>query len=175
MKRSIIFASMAIAAGLTLTNMYTSIVDAPSWGSDIPHSMETARAYFKDSDPGNFFRIFSPLNQFFGLLCVILFWKRSKNVRWFLVAACLLYFTAEGMTFKYFYPRNDIMFFSKTTDVGQLRSTWLEWRNMNWVRTLIVASGVVCSAMALHFSYTAKAIAKKKSTAVFASEQAAVA
>ena len=133
MKQTIIFASMAIAAGIALTNIYTSLVDVPSWGSNIPNSIETARQYFKTSDPGNFFRIFSPLNQLLGLLCVILFWKRSKQVRWFLVAAFLLYVTGEGMTFQYFYPRNDVMFFSTTTDTELLRSTWMEWRNMNWV------------------------------------------
>ena len=36
MKQTIIFASMAIAAGIALTNIYTSLVDVPSWGSIIP-------------------------------------------------------------------------------------------------------------------------------------------
>ena len=163
MKQTIIFASMAIAAGIALTNIYTSLVDVPSWGSNIPNSIETARQYFKASDPGNFFRIFSPLNQLLGLLCVILFWKRSKQVRWFLVAAFLLYVTGEGMTFQYFYPRNDVMFFSTTTDAELLRSTWMEWRNMNWVRTTVIVAGVVCSAIALHYSYTIAQVGRKNS------------
>jgi hypothetical protein len=66
------------------------------------------------------------------------------------------------------------MFFSKTTNVEQLRSTWLEWRNMNWVRTLIVASGVVCSAMALHFSYAARETSRKNSETAFTNQKVAV-
>jgi Domain of unknown function (DUF1772) len=153
MKQSIIFASMAIAAGLTLTNMYTSIVDVPSWGADIPQSIATARDYFRVSNPGNFFRIFSPLNQALGLASLILFWNRSKKIRWFLLAAFVLYITGEGMTFQYFYPRNEIMFKSTVADVELLKRTWLEWRNMNWLRTIIIASGFICSCVALHYSY----------------------
>ena len=162
MKKLIIFASMAIAAGLTLTNMYTSLVDVPSWGSNIPVSIETARQYFSISDPSNFFRIFSPLNQALGLACVSLFWKRNRQVRGFLVVAFLLYLTAEGMTFQYFYPRNDIMFHSNISDVEQLKTTWLEWRSMNWLRTAIVAAGFICSATALHFSYAAGSVRSRE-------------
>jgi Domain of unknown function (DUF1772) len=153
MKRSIIFASMAIAAGLTLANVYNSIVDAPSWGSNIPTSIDTARQYYKSSNPGNFFRIFSPTNQFLGLLCVVLFWKQGKRVRYFLMAAFVLYVIGEGMTFMYFYPRNEIMFMSGTTDVETLKTTWQQWSSMNWVRSFVVAAGFVCSSLALHNSY----------------------
>ena len=50
---------MAMAAGLTLTNIYNSIVDAPAWGNQIPASLETARTYYRSSNPGDFFRIFA--------------------------------------------------------------------------------------------------------------------
>lgn len=163
MKRIIIFASLGIAAGLTLTNMYTSIVDVPAWGSNIPDSLQTARQYYQYSNPGNFFRIFSPINQLLGLLAVILFWKRGKQVRWFLISAFVLYLVGEGMTFKYFYPRNEIMFWSDVTDVEKLKATWEQWKNMNWVRTLVIAAGFVCSSMALHHSYLASKISARSS------------
>jgi hypothetical protein len=153
MKRSILFASMGIAAGLVLANIYTSLVDVPAWGSNIPASLETTRQYYKVSNPGNFFRIFSPLNQGLGLLCVLLFWKQGKAVRRLVVAAFLLYIIGEAMTFEYFYPRNDIMFKSDLADVEHLKNTLQEWRSMNWVRSLVIATGVVCSALALHRSY----------------------
>jgi len=170
MKRIIIFASMGIAAGLTLTNMYTSIVDVPAWGSTIPESLQIARQYYQHSNPGNFFRIFSPINQLLGLLCVILFWKRGKQVRWFLISAFILYLVGEGMTFKYFYPRNEIMFWSDVTDVYKLKTTWEQWRNMNWVRTLVIAAGFICSSTALHYSYVASKIYNKTYKNVYTSK-----
>jgi hypothetical protein len=95
MKRIILYLSLIIASGLLLTNIYTSIVDAKSWGSNIPRSIEVAREYYKVSNPGDFFRIFSPVNQLLGLLCVIFFWKQGKQVRITLIAAALLYMVAE--------------------------------------------------------------------------------
>jgi uncharacterized membrane protein len=155
MKRTLLFASLVVASGIMLTNIYTSIVDAPSWGSNIPSSINAAREYYKVSNPGNFFRIFSPLNQGLGLLCVVLFWKSGKPTRHYLLGAFLLYCLAEGLTFMYFYPRNAIMFESATADQAVLRDVWQQWSTTNWLRTLVVAAGVVCSAMALHRSYTA--------------------
>jgi len=35
----VLFASLCIASGLLFANIYTSLVDAKSWGSDIPASI----------------------------------------------------------------------------------------------------------------------------------------
>jgi hypothetical protein len=155
MKRIFIFSSMAIAAGLAVANTYNSIVDVPAWGNHIPDSLAIARQYYSASNPGDFFRIFSPINQALGLLCVLLFWKGEKGMRRFLIAAFVLYVIGEGMTFKFFYPRNDIMFKGSLSDADTLKATWEQWKNMNWVRTLVIAAGFVCSSLALHYSYVA--------------------
>jgi hypothetical protein len=67
MKNVLLFASILIACGLLLTNIYNSLIDAKSWGSNIPKSIETARQYYQTVNPGNFFRIFSPVNQVLAL------------------------------------------------------------------------------------------------------------
>jgi len=84
MKKLFLFASIALASGLLFTNVYNSMIDSTSWGTDIPKSIETAREYFKAVNPGNFFRVFSPINQILGLLSLILFWKVSTKVRIYL-------------------------------------------------------------------------------------------
>ncbi|QHJ06923.1 anthrone oxygenase family protein [Hymenobacter busanensis] len=155
MKRTLLFASLVVASGLLLTNIYSSLVDAPAWGHDVAKGMQTSRAYYQVSNPGHFFRIFSPLNQGLGLLCVVLFWKRGKQTRNLLLLALLCYVVAEGMTFNYFYPRNAILFESELADRATLQRVWQEWSTMNWVRTLAVASGVVCTALGLHRTYNA--------------------
>lgn len=153
MKRSFLFASMAVASGLLLTNLYTSIVDEPSWSHQLPDSIETARRYYSHSNPGNFFRIFSPANQLLGLLCLLLFWKRSKQVRLLLGSAFLFYVIGEGLTFMYFYPRNAILFDGAVTDITTLEATLAQWRSMNWIRSLVVFVGVLCTALAIHSTY----------------------
>lgn len=157
MKTIILFTSIVISSGLLLVNMYTSIVDARSWGNDIPNSIAAAREYFKAVNPGNFFRIFSPINQALGLIVLILFWKTSPAIRLCAGAAFILYILAEGMTFQYFYPRNDIMFkTAQLTDISLLRKAWSQWNTMNWVRSFIILIGLVFSFLVLHKFYTAR-------------------
>lgn len=156
MKQLFLFASIALASGLLFTNIYNSMVDAKSWGADIPKSIETAREYFKTVNPANFFRIFSPINQVLGLLALILFWKASATVRIYLGIALVLYVLGDVFTFAYFYPRNDIMFKAPLTDIDTVRKAWTGWNFMNWLRSFILFAGLIFSFMALHKIYTTK-------------------
>jgi hypothetical protein len=154
MKSIILFSSVALASGLIFVNIYTSLVDAKSWGANIPESMAVARSYFAHVNPGNFFRVFSPINQVLGLLAVIVFWRSAPNIRLYLVIAFVMYLLAEGLTFKYFYPRNDLMFrTADLTDTNLLKGIWSEWNSMNWVRTFILVIGVIFSFLSLHRIY----------------------
>ena len=161
MKQVFLFASIGVASGVLMTNLYTSIVDVPAWGHNIPESINTARQYFSASNPGNFFRIFSPLNQLLGLLAFLLSWKQGKQVRLLLGAALAMYFIGEGMTFKYFYPRNEILFMSNIADEQVLRETWEQWRSMNWVRSAVVLIGIICSFSAVHVIYSGRKTGSK--------------
>jgi hypothetical protein len=154
MKQIFLFASVSVACGLLFSNLYTSLVDARSWGSDIPNSIAAAREYFKTVSPGNFFRMFSPVNQALGIIALILFWKSSPSIRLSLGAALFMYLLAEGLTFGYFFPRNDIMFRNaQLTDINLLKKTWSEWTTMNWIRSGILLTGIFFSFLALHKIY----------------------
>ena len=155
MKKIVLFASICLASGLLFTNLFTSMIDAKSWGCDIPNSIAAARKYFKNVDPGDFFRVFSPINQALGLFALLLFWKASPSIRLGLGIALVCYVSAEAMTFIYFFPRNDIMFRdAQLTDIELLKKTWSEWDKMNWVRTGILVIGVVFSCLSLHKIYS---------------------
>lgn len=157
LKNILLFASILVASGLLLTNIYTSLVDAKAWGYNIPKSIETAREYYRSVNPGNFFRIFSPMNQVLSLLVLILFWKSSFTIRLYLGIAFVIYVTGDILTFAYFYPRNDILFkTAQLSDVELLRNTSKQWVQMNWVRTSIVFIGLFFSFYALHNIYTWK-------------------
>lgn len=144
-----------MASGLLLTNVYTSLIDAKSWGSDIPNSIGAAREYFKTVNPGNFFRLFSPVNQVLALLLVVLFWKFSPSVRWCLSTALVLYIITDVLTFAFFYPRNEILFKTASlTDVDTLKRVWSEWNTVNWVRSFILLAGLFFSCLSLHKVYS---------------------
>lgn len=156
MKQLFLFASIALASGLLFTNIYNSLIDATSWGTNIPKSIETAREYFQAVNPGNFFRIFSPINQVLALLALILFWKVSATVRIYLGLALVLYVLGDVFTFAYFYPRNDIMFKAPLSAIDNIRQAWRGWNSMNWLRSCILFAGLLFSFLALHKIYTIK-------------------
>jgi hypothetical protein len=155
MKKILLFASVSVASGLLFANLYSSLIDSRSWGSDIPNSIGIAREYFKTVNPGNFFRTFSPVNQLLGIIVLILFWKASPSIRLCLGVALALYLLAEGLTFGYFFPRNDIIFRNAgLTDIDLLKKTWSEWTMMNWIRSGILLTGIFFTFLSLHKIYT---------------------
>ena len=156
-KKIFVFASVIVASGLLFTNLYTSLIDARSWGSDIPNSIAAAREYFKTVTPGNFFRMLSPANQLLGIIVLVLFWKASPVIRLYLGIALACYLIAEGLTFGYFFPRNDILFRNaRLTDVDLLTKTLSEWNSMNWVRSAILLVGIIFSCLSLNKIYSLK-------------------
>jgi len=152
MKKIILFLSIAVASGALFINVYNSVVDAASWGSHIPESIETARQYYSTVTPATFLRVFSPLNQLLGMLALILFWRTSPSVRKYLATALVMYVITDVLTFGYFYPRIGIMF-ETGTNVEVLTQAWQEWNAMNWVRSFIILVGVTLSTLSLHKIY----------------------
>jgi len=150
MIRSILLGlSAATAAGILFVNLYNSLVDAPNWGADIPNSLVAARHYFTVTDPGNFFRIFSPLNQVLALIAVIVCWK-SGNARYIALGSLVLAVLADAFTFGYFYPRNEILFVAPIeASVDTVRRAWEEWSTMNWLRSALCGANTVLAFMVL--------------------------
>ena len=154
MKQALLFGSIALASGLLFLNLYNSLIDARSWSSNIPESIGTAREYFKTTNPGNFFRIFSPVNQILALAVLVLFWRSAPSVRLYLGIAFALYVFCDVLTFAYFYPRNEILFNSGSlTDSNMLGNVLSQWKNMTWLRTIALMVGVFFSFLSLHKIY----------------------
>lgn len=153
MKETILFLCIIVASGNLITNVYNSIVDAFSWASNIPVSVETARRYFSIRNPGTFFRVSSPVGQVLTLLALILFWKSVQNVRIYLAAALVLYVLVDVFTFSYFYPRLAVIY-GNVTDPEALRAAIAQWRKMNWVRSAMIAAGLLLSCFSLHKIYS---------------------
>ena len=139
-------------------NVYNSVVDARSWGSNLPESIETARKYYQTVNPGTFYRVFSPVTQVLALLALILFWKSGRSVRVALIVAFLIYAAGDALTFGYFYPRNAIIMGRNSMDMEMVRQAWSEWSTMNWVRSVLVMVGVVFSCLGLHRGYAGRMV-----------------
>lgn len=150
MKKIVLYASAAFSSGLFFANIYNSVVNAANWESDIPQSITATKEFFVVANPGTFFKIVDPANLILIVFALILFWKQSTSIRWHLGIALLCYISSMILTFSYFYPRNEIMFLSaELPDTETLATVAAEWGRMNWVRSLIWLTGLVCSFLAL--------------------------
>ena len=150
LRKSLLILATTLAAGLLFVNVYNSLIDAVSWGSDIPSSIQTTRDYYEVVNPGSFFRIFSPINQVLTLLVLLLCWKTNKKIRIYCALALLIAVVSDGFTFAYFYPRNEIMFNSPIdTNLDAIKIAWREWATMNWLRSGIVLLNLIFDFTAL--------------------------
>ena len=150
MKKIVLYVSVAFSSGLFFTNIYNSIVNAANWESNIPQSITATKDFFVVANPGTFFKLIDPTNMLLIVLALILFWKRSSSIRLFLGIALLCYVSSMILTFTYFYPRNEVMFLSEQLPGTEtLKKVAYEWGRMNWVRSLIWLTGLVCSFLAL--------------------------
>ena len=150
-KRIILYLSITLMAGIVFPNIYTSIVDAPIWSSNIPESIEISRSYYANLNPAHFFRILTPISHVLAILVLILFWKSSKKVRLYFGLGLLFSILMFVITIRYFWPRNEIIFNSDiTTNLSAITNACEEWETMNWVRSFIGLAGLTFQFMGLN-------------------------
>ena len=146
LKRSILFLSIICASGLTMVSIYNTMIDAKSWGFDIPSSIQTARDYYRHVDPRRFYAIVGPINQVLTLLAIVLFWQDSASLRFYLASSFVLYAAIVVLTLTYFIPRDLILFTWPIPDhLEQISAASAQWSRMNWLRSLLGLAGVLCS------------------------------
>lgn len=156
MKKVILLTSIAVTSGVLFANIFNSMVIAVASESNIPDSITAGREYFSIVNPGDFFKIFSPLSQLLTLVLLVLFWKNPKGLRIFFGISLLCAISADVMAFTYFHPRTDVMFSTPTPDVETLKRLSNEWSTMNWLRSAVLLLGLVFSFLALDKIYTSE-------------------
>jgi len=159
MKKAILFLSIMVASGLLMVSVYNTIVDAKSWGADMPDSIQAARDYYKHVDPRRFYAVMGPLNQILSLLTIILFWKYSVSLRFYFAASFLLYAAIVILTLAYFVPRDLILFtWPIPNHIQEIRTASVQWSLMNWLRSLLGLIGILLSFKGVDTYYKTQAI-----------------
>ncbi len=163
-KQMFLYACIVLTSGVLFTNLYNSLVDATSWGADIPNSIKAVREYYKSVSPGNYYRSVTPVVQLICLLTTLLFWKSSKQIRYCLLIALIIYLIGDVLTFTYFYPRNEFMFqVGNINDITAMQKAVTEWQNMNWVRSILVVASIVLYCITLHKTYYLQGLKQEQS------------
>ena len=137
-----------------MVSIYNTVVDAKSWGSDIPASIQAARDYFQHVHPRRFYEVAGPVNLVLIVLTLILFWKESVSLRFYFAASLASYAAILILTLAYFVPRNLILFTWPISDhLEQIRTASAQWSAMNWIRSLLGLAGVLFSLKGLDTYY----------------------
>lgn len=154
MKIAILCLSIVVASGLVMVTVYNTLIDAKSWNSDIPTSIQTARDYYKHVDPRQFYAIFGPPNLLLSLLTIILFWKDGASLRRYFAVSFALYAAILVLTFVYFIPRDLILFTRPISGhLDEIRTAASQWSHVNWLRTFFGLAGVLFSLKGLDTYY----------------------
>src|ERR1700693_6210399 len=91
------------------TGVYQNVVDAPNY-MRAPTSLEHARGFYHATNPGMFFRGMVPVTQLLLLVAIVSNWRPAPFTRWTLGVALTVLVLTDLITFRFHYPRNDIMF-----------------------------------------------------------------
>lgn len=155
--KDLVIGTQIIVLGMLLgAGLYESLVNAPNFAANIPASLEHARMFWSEANPGNFFRIFAPMAQLLALASLIVNWRTPPGRRWWLVGALLAIVVADVVTFTFHYPRNALLLGDPLgTDTAVLRQAAIEWGLGNWARIAVTAIAVVSSIVAFSRNRTA--------------------
>lgn len=134
---------LVLSAMLLGTGAYQNVVDAPNYNG-APTSLEHARGFYHATNPGMFFRSLVPATQLFLLLAIVFNWRPAPGMRWNLVAALSCLIATDVITFRFHYPRNDILFVAPLTQPPAYYDRVVtEWAIGNYVRVALTLAAVV--------------------------------
>jgi uncharacterized membrane protein len=85
-----------------------------------------------------------PATQLFLLLALVINWKPAPDTRWKLGGALVLLVLTDMVTFRFHYPRNDILFVAPLTKSPEYYDHVVrEWAIGNYVRVVLILTAVV--------------------------------
>ena len=141
--------ALVFAAMLLGTGVYQNVVDAPNY-MGAPTSLEHARGFYHATNPGMFFRWLVPATQLFLLLALVVNWKPAPDTRWKLGGALVFLVLTDMITFRFHYPRNDILFVAPLTQsAAYYDGVVREWAIGNYARVALILITVVLAMVSL--------------------------
>ena len=106
----IALATAIVAVGIVLGgNLFDVIVNEKNVVRDFPDSIYHIRRFYKFSNPGNFFRLFSPIYGLSVLVALVCFWDAPYDRRWLIVGSIVSYAITQAITVGYFFPQNRLL------------------------------------------------------------------
>jgi Domain of unknown function (DUF1772) len=139
--------ALVLSAMLLGKGVYQNVVDAPNY-MGAPPSLEHARGFYHATNPGMFFRSLVPATQLFLILALAFNWRPAPQVRSRLAGALAVLILSDMVTFRFHYPRNEILFIAPLTKPPEYYDQVVrEWAMGNYVRVALILTAVVLVMM----------------------------
>ena len=89
-------------------NLFDMLVNEPNLVRWFPESLPLIRAYWKYKNPGDFFRVVTPVYVVSTLISLAILWSAAHQL-YLLLAALGSYLVTQAITVIYFFPKNAII------------------------------------------------------------------
>ncbi|MBK6546201.1 MAG: hypothetical protein IPG12_13140 [Saprospiraceae bacterium] len=114
------------------------------------------RSFFKNADPGVFFRIIVPATVIISLISFIAYLRNDKKIIYILSVHFVLTIAAFLFTMFYFLPINNYLFWGNGINLEPVKTmalakSWVLGENFRIIQGFLC---VIASARALHLSYS---------------------
>jgi uncharacterized membrane protein len=97
-----------------------------------------------------FFRWLVPATQLFLVLALVFNWKPDPGTRWMVAGALGFVILTDMVTFRFHYPRNDILFVAPLTQPPAYYDRVVtEWAIGNYVRVALILIAVVLALLSM--------------------------
>lgn len=147
----IALAMAALTTGIILGgNLFDVIVSEHNLVRGFPDSIATVRKHYQYSNPGDFFKLFSPIYGLTVLLALLAFWDLDYGRRWLIVGSIVSYLITQAITVLYFFPQNRLLREGPIDEVARLFSEFSRTRtNLDILRNLLTLTAGVLLLVAL--------------------------
>ncbi|MFD2574419.1 hypothetical protein ACFSUS_27540 [Spirosoma soli] len=142
---SVIVSSIAMGA-----NLFDIIVNEVNLIKGFPNSVEYVRKYWAYRNPGDFYKIITPLYVLVTLVALAVFWDVTYERRYLLLGALLAYGATQAITVIYFFPQNAILREGRLEEVEKLFTQFATTRlYLDLLRNLLTLTASVLALVAL--------------------------
>ncbi len=131
-------------------NLFDVIVNEKNLTRNFPDSVEHIRRFYKFSNPGHFFRLFTPIYGLSALIALLCFWHVAYGRRWLIIGSILSYALTQVITIVYFFPQNQLLREGPIDELTTLFTKFATTRTyLDFLRNVLTLTAVVLLLIAL--------------------------
>jgi hypothetical protein len=139
-------------------HLFDIFILIPNWRSGTMEDIQLYNAFFHQTNPYDFYKVIMPVSTVLSFSCFIAYAHRGNPMLVFLLIALLIDIGIDLVTWSFFLPINEYLFFEQGGDLqpDRVREYVRSWVTADYLRTGLIVIGFYASLLALHYSYRSR-------------------